>query len=115
MVTLYGISNCDAVRKAKAWFSEHHVAYEFVDYKKHGAPADKLRLWANDKGWEALCNKRGTTWRKLSDAQKAQVVDTESAIAIMVAEPSLIKRPVVESNSELLVGFDAQTYQQHLL
>ncbi len=107
-VTLYGIANCDTVKRARAWLSEHGVATAFHDYKKLGVPADRLDAWIAALGWVALVNRKGTTWRRLDPTTQAGVVDASSAGALMLAEPSLVKRPVVEwGDGAVTVGFDA--------
>ena len=112
-VRLYGIPNCDTVKKARRWLDDHGVAYAFHDYKKEGADPGRLATWADAAGWEVLLNRRGTTWRKLDDADKAGI-DRDRAIALMAAQPSLIKRPVVEHDGGVLVGFDAADWQARL-
>lgn len=109
MTTLYGISNCDTVKKARAWLDTAGVSYAFHDYKKLGAPPAKLAAWARQVGWEKLLNRAGTTFRKLPEADRADL-DEAKALALMSAHPSLIKRPVVEHGDTLLVGFDAEAY-----
>lgn len=104
MTTLYGIPNCDTVKKARSWLQERGVPYDFHDYKKAGIDAARLRGWASAVGWESLLNRAGTTFRKLPDADKAGI-DADRAIALMVAQPSMIKRPVVEHGDAVLVGF----------
>ena len=109
MIILYGIPNCDTVKKARAWLSGHGLAHAFHDFKKQGVAPEPLALWAQALGWERLLNRKGTTWRKLDAASQAAVVDAASACALMLAQPSVIKRPVVEWNGEagpLTVGFD---------
>ncbi|MBI2733638.1 MAG: ArsC family reductase [Aquabacterium sp.] len=104
---VYGIPNCNTVKKARTWLEEAGVAYTFHDYKKQGVPADRLDAWIKAVGWEVLVNRQGTTWRKLDDATKAGVVDATSAKALMLANASVIKRPVVERNGKVVcVGFD---------
>lgn len=103
-LTLYGIPNCDTVKKARTWLADRGVAYDFHDYKKSGIDRASLEGWANKLGWEKLLNRAGTTFRKLSDADKADI-DRPKAIDLMLAQPSLIKRPVVEHGDGLLVGF----------
>ncbi len=103
-ITLYGIPNCDTVKKARAWLDAAGVAYAFHDYKKAGIDAATLRGWAGEVGWEVLLNRAGTTFKKLPDADKAGL-DADKAIALMVAQPSMIKRPVVTGVGALLVGF----------
>jgi arsenate reductase len=106
-VTVYGIPNCNTVKKARVWLDEQGVSYTFHDYKKQGVPTKQLDAWIKAVGWEVLVNKQGTTWRKLDDATKASVVDAASAKALMLANASVIKRPVVEKDGVVLgVGFD---------
>ncbi len=106
MYTLYGIPNCDTVKKARAWMSGNGHSYSFHDFKKQGVPADRLAAWVDALGWEALVNRQGTTWRKLADSDKAAVIDAASACALMLAQPSVIKRPVLERNGQpVAVGF----------
>lgn len=107
-VTIYGIKNCDTMKKAFAWLDTHGVAYTFVDYKKTGAP-DALAAWADKVGWEKLLNRAGTTFKKLPDADKADL-DRDKALALMRAQPSMIKRPVVEAKGQVLVGFDPAAF-----
>ncbi|MBL0420211.1 ArsC family reductase [Ramlibacter sp. AW1] len=115
MIVLYGIPNCDTVKKARAWLSEHHIEHHFHDFKKAGVPADRLDRWSAQLGWETLLNRRGTTWRKLDATTQARVVDAASARSLMLQEPSLIKRPVVEwSDARTTAGFDARAWQQQL-
>jgi Spx/MgsR family transcriptional regulator len=105
---LYGIPNCDTVKRARTWLGEAGRAHEFHDFKKSGVPAERLDGWLGAVGWEVLVNRKGTTWRKLGDAQRAAVIDAASARALMLAEPSVIKRPVVEwDDGRITVGFDA--------
>ena len=109
--TLHGISNCDTVKRARAWLNEHGVADSFHDFKKQGLPEDRLQAWLSQVGWESLLNRRGTTWRQLGAATQAAVVDAASAAAVMRAQPSLIKRPVVEwPDGRVSVGFDAANW-----
>jgi arsenate reductase (glutaredoxin) len=103
-ITLYGIPNCDTVKKARIWLDAHHLAYAFHDYKKAGADAGKLVSWCDAKGWEIVLNRAGTTFKKLPDGDKAHL-DQAKAIALMLGQPSMIKRPVVEHPGGLLVGF----------
>lgn len=104
---VYGIPNCNTVKKARTWLEEAGVAYTFHDYKKQGVPADRLDAWIKAVGWEVLVNRQGTTWRKFDDATKAGVVDATSAKALMLANASVIKRPVVERDGKVVcVGFD---------
>ena len=101
---MYGIPNCDTVKKARKWLDANGIEYSFHDYKKVGADPAKLGAWADEAGWEALLNKRGTTFRKLSDDQKSHI-DRAKAIALMAEHPSMIKRPVMEHASGILIGF----------
>ena len=107
MITLYGIPNCDTVKKARAWLSEHGQAYTFHDFKKQGVPPGQLARWTQSAGWEKLLNRQGTTWRKLDAAAQAAVVDGASAQSLMRANASAIKRPVVDWGQDITVGFDA--------
>lgn len=108
---LYGIPNCTTVKKARAWLDEHGVAYDFHDYKKLGIDAATLHGWLAQRPWEQLVNRAGTTWRGLDDAEKAAVTDAASAAALMMAKPSVIRRPVVVEDGHLLaVGFDPDHY-----
>jgi arsenate reductase (glutaredoxin) len=104
MTTLYGIPNCDTVKKARTWLEGQGVDYAFHDYKKAGADASKLAAWCDAAGWETILNRAGTTFKKLPDADKAGL-DQAKAIALMLAQLSMIKRPVVEHPGGLLVGF----------
>jgi arsenate reductase (glutaredoxin) len=113
MITLYGITNCDTVKKSRAWFDTRAMAYEFHDFKKQGVPAHGLDSWVAALGWEPLVNKKGTTWRKLDAAAQAAVVDAASAKALMLAQPSVIKRPVVVLGSRITVGFCPDAWGQH--
>lgn len=112
-VHLYGIPNCDTVKKARAWLDQRGIDYRFHDYKKEGADLLKLSAWSDRIGWEALLNRRGTTFRALPDADTADI-DRTRAIELMQAHPSLIKRPVVEHGGALLVGFDSAEWEAAL-
>ncbi|WP_353204646.1 ArsC family reductase [Sphingomonas sp.] len=109
MTTLYGIPNCDTVKKARTWLAAHDIDYAFHEYKKAGVDAAALRRWVDRLGWEVLLNRAGTTFRALPDSDKTDL-NAEKAIAIMLANPSTIKRPVVESGEVLLAGFKPDTY-----
>ncbi len=114
MIVLYGIPNCDTVKKARTWLDEQGLSYQFHDYKKQGVPADKLPHWLQTLGWEKVLNRAGTTWRKLDEATKAGVTDAASAAALMQAQPSVIKRPLVEwADGRLSVGFSAELFASH--
>jgi arsenate reductase len=107
--TIHGIKACDTMKKARDWLDGHGVAYGFHDYKAVGAEAALLRGWAAKVGWETLLNRNGTTFRKLPDAAKADLTETK-AIALMVDQPSMIKRPVLDVDGELIVGFKPEAY-----
>lgn len=114
-VTLYGIPNCDTVRKARTWLAEHGVAVQFHDFKKAGVPADQLAHWMDAAGWQTVLNKRGTTWRRLDAAAQAAITDAVSAAAWLQTQPSAIKRPVLRwPDGAITVGFDAADWQQRL-
>jgi arsenate reductase len=108
-ITLYGIKACDTMKKARTWLDAKGVAYAFHDYKVAGISAEALKEWAKQVGWEVLLNRAGTTFRKLPDAQKENLTEAK-AIALMVAQPSMIKRPVLAANGRLLVGFRPDEY-----
>jgi arsenate reductase (glutaredoxin) len=105
-ITLYGIPNCDTVRRARAWLADQGRDAAFHDFKKQGVPADALDAWIAALGWERLLNRQGTTWRRLDDATRDAVVDATSARALMLVQPSVIKRPVVDWGGTWTVGFD---------
>ena len=108
--TLYGIRNCDTVKKARAWLEQQGVEYRFHDYKVAGIDMAQLNRWSKELGWEALLNRAGTTFRKLPDPQK-QNLNQETARALMLAQPSMIKRPVLELRGRLIVGFKPELYK----
>ncbi len=108
-VTIHGIKACDTMQKARAWLADHGVEYGFQDYKVAGVERATLEAWAGKVGWEVLLNRAGTTFRKLPDADKAGI-DQAKAIGLMLAQPSMIKRPVLEVDGELIVGFKPETY-----
>lgn len=113
--TLYGIPHCDTVKRARAWMAEQGVAHTFHDFAKAGVPAPRLQAWVDACGWEVLLNRKGTTWRKLDDAARAAVVDAASAMAVMRAHASCIKRPVVDwADGSITVGFDAAAWAARL-
>jgi len=114
-ITLYGIANCDTVKKARTWLAEHQAEVAWHDFKKQGVPEPHLDRWLKAAGWEKLVNRQGTTWRKLPDDDKAAVVDIASARALMLTQHSVIKRPVVEwPNGQVTVGFSEALFAQHL-
>ena len=109
--TLYGIRNCDTMKKAWTWLDQHKVAYDFHDYKKAGVDRARLEGWVRQLGWETLLNRSGTTFRKLPEADR-QGLDEKKAIELMLAKPSMIKRPVLETDGKLYVGFRPETYAE---
>lgn len=112
-ITLYGIKNCDTVKKARAWLDARKIVYTFHDYKTAGITAERLQHWCKELGWESLLNRAGTTFRKLSDADK-QGLTERKAIALMLAQPSMIKRPVLDLGKKRLVGFKPESYERAL-
>jgi Spx/MgsR family transcriptional regulator len=110
-VTLYGIKNCDTMKKARAWLDAKGVPYAFHDYKAEGVDRARLETWAGSVGWETLLNRAGTTFRKLPDADKAGL-DEGRAIALMLDQPSMIKRPVLDLGGRLVVGFKPEQYEE---
>jgi arsenate reductase (glutaredoxin) len=112
MITLYGIPNCDTVKKARAWLTAHGVEHQFHDFKKQGVPETALDHWLAALGWEPLVNRKGTTWRQLDEATRATVMDAASARTLMLAHSSVIKRPVVQWTDDVTVGFDAEAWQR---
>ncbi len=114
MITLYGIPNCGSVKKARDWLESQGIAYEFHDFKKAGIDKDTIAQWMKQVSWEVLVNKKGTTWRGLPDTTKASVTTASSATQLMMANPSVIKRPVLCKSKTVMVGFDADTYEEHL-
>ena len=112
-VTVWGIKNCDTMKKAFAWLEAHGVAYEFVDYKKSGVVASHLPDWNQRSGWQKLLNTRGLMWRKLDESERTDM-DEAKALALMERYPVLIKRPVIDTGGALLVGFDAEQYAREL-
>ncbi len=112
-VILFGIKNCDTMKKAFNWLSENGVDYEFTDYKKAGVAAAHLADWSQRAGWETLLNKRGLTWKKLTDAERTDVNETK-AIELMTQHPSLIKRPVLDTGRQLIIGFTPENYAEQL-
>ena len=110
---IYGIRNCDTMKKAFAWLDSRKIAYDFHDYKKDGVPAGKLKEWAARAGWEKLANSRGPTWRKIPEAQRENLTEAR-ALALLAQNSSAIKRPVVEAGVVLLIGFDPAEYSAAL-
>ena len=113
-LTLYGIPNCDTVKKARAWLAGNGIDATFHDYKKQGVPAELLASWVEHFGWERVLNRRGTAWRQLDPAVQASVHDAASAIAVMRAHASTIKRPVLARGKDLLIGFDEADWSRML-
>lgn len=110
-VTIYGIKNCDTMKKARAWLADHSIEADFHDYKASGIDRPHLERWCAEAGWETVLNRAGTTFRKLDDADK-QGLDQKKAIALMLAQPSMIKRPVLEAGDRIIVGFKPDRYEQ---
>ena len=108
-VTIYGIKNCDTMKRARAWLDDHGVKYAFHDYKNVGIDKPRLEAWAKEVGWETLLNRAGTTFRKLPDKDRENVTEMK-AIALMLAQPSMIKRPVLDAGGKLIVGFKPEAY-----
>ena len=113
MIKIYGIKNCDTMKKALAWLATHGIAHEFIDYKKTGIAEAHLPDWNQRAGWKTLLNTRGLMWKKLSEAERTDVDETK-ALALMAATPSLIKRPVLDTGTKLLVGFNPEIYESEL-
>ena len=115
-ITLYGIPNCDTVKKARTWLDAHALAHTFHNFKKDGVKPTMVQSWLKDNNWEGLLNRKGTTWRALADARKACIIDASSAIALMCEAPSVIKRPVLTIGNAATqhshVGFSDALYQQ---
>lgn len=111
--TMYGIKNCDTIKKARDWLAEHGRAYDFHDYKASGIDRATLQGWVDALGWEILLNRAGTTFRKLPDAERTDI-DAAKAIRLMEAQPSMIRRPVLDVDGELLVGFKPDVYRARL-
>jgi Spx/MgsR family transcriptional regulator len=112
-VTIYGIKNCDTMKKARGWLDGHGVAYGFHDYKAAGIERARLESWAREVGWETLLNRAGTTFRKLPEKDRDGLTE-KKAIALMLEQPSMIKRPVLDAGGRLLVGFKPETYEKAL-
>ncbi|RJF86010.1 ArsC family reductase [Sphingomonas cavernae] len=112
-ITMYGIKNCDTIKKARTWLEDRGIAYDFHDYKAVGADEAALRGWVSEHGWETILNRAGTTFRKLPDADRVGL-DADKAIALMLAQPSMIKRPVLDLGERRLVGFKPDQYEAAL-
>ncbi|MCX4025457.1 ArsC family reductase [Endozoicomonas sp. SM1973] len=114
MIKLYGIKNCDTVKKARKWLDEQQIAYEFHDFKTAGIHRDIIAQWLTQLDQDTLINKRGTTWRRIPETQKINLTD-EKAITLMLANPSVIKRPVLDKDGNISVGFSPESYSEILL
>lgn len=112
-IVLYGIRNCDTVKKARAWLDGRQIAYTFHDYKTAGIEAERLQRWCGELGWETLLNRAGTTFRKLPEADR-QGLDAGKAVTLMLAQPSMIKRPVLDLGKQRIVGFKPEIYERAL-
>ena len=111
MITLFGIKNCDTIKKARNWLTQSAITYRFHDYRIDGLDELQLKQWSTELGWQQLLNTRGTTWRKLADAERADL-DEARAIQLMLTYPALIKRPLLDTGAARYLGFDANTYEQ---
>jgi arsenate reductase len=111
-ITVYGIPNCDSVKKARVWLSERGIDYTFHDFKKQGVPAAAVDLWLSHVSWDMLVNRKGTTWRKLDPARQARVTDAASARDLMLEHASVIKRPVMVTGQEVIVGVNPEAWQR---
>lgn len=111
MTTVYGIKNCDTVKKACKWLDKNNIDYQFHDFRKDGLTQAKVKQWFRQLDWELLLNRRGTTWRKLPDSEKDSINKT-NAIKLLTEQPTLIKRPVIEHCKDVLVGFSEDTYKE---
>lgn len=112
-IKIYGIKNCDTMKKAFAWFEENSIAYEFIDYKKAGVAVQHLPDWNKRAGWETLLNKRGLMWKKLTEEERTDVGEAK-ALTLLAQYPAMIKRPVIDTGTNLLVGFDPDLYAKEL-
>jgi len=112
MVEVYGIKNCNTVKKALNWLTENNISFNFHDFKKEPATVEKLEAWEQEVSWEVLVNKKGTTWKKLSAEEQQSVIDAASANTVLVQHNSMIKRPVIEVKDAIVVGFDEVIYSQ---
>ena len=108
-INVYGIPNCDTIKKTLDWYKKKNIPVEFYDYKKYGIKKEKLSHWCKEVGWEVLLNKKSTTWRSLTTEDQQQVTNEKMAIKLMIEFPSIIKRPVIELNNKIMVGFN-ETY-----
>jgi len=113
-IDMYGIANCDTIKKARRWLKEHEISYTFHDYKKEPINIENLQTWCEQVGWEVLLNKRGTTWRKLSDVDKSHL-NQDKAIHLLLVHTSMIKRPVLLVGEKVLLGFSETSYEDSFL
>ena len=113
MIEIFGIKNCDTMKKAFRWLDEHNITYTFHDYKKEGLDEATAKAWVDELGWESVINKRGTTWRKLEEETKS-TMDNENAVRIMMSQSSIIKRPLLKIDDAIILGFSADEYTQRL-
>lgn len=113
MMTLYGISNCSTVKKAKDWLQANHIDYQFHDYRQQGLSADLLEKMETELGWETMLNKRSTSWRQLNEEQQ-KTISKQTALQYMLQTPTLIKRPILNTGEKMIVGFTAEKYQEQL-
>lgn len=111
MITIYGIKNCDTMKKAFKWLDEHHIDYHFHNYKVEGITDDQLQIFLNSLGWKNVLNQRGTTWRKLDEVVRKSVIDEQTAIAVIQQNLSIIKRPIITKGNKVLAGFSSELYQ----
>ncbi len=114
-ITVYGIPNCDTIKKTLAWFKQHKINIEFQDYKRSGIGKEKLTGWCKKAGWELLLNKKSTTWRNLSAPAQAKIINQSSAIKLMIENTSIIKRPVIEFRDKIFIGFDEAVFSKYFL
>jgi arsenate reductase (glutaredoxin) len=110
-IILYGIPNCDTTKKAMAWLQKNNIAFSFHDYKLQGISKEKLDYWCNKQGWETIFNKRSTTWRELPEAEQLKVTNQAAATKVMLVSNSIIKRPVIEYNGKIMLGFNEAIYK----
>lgn len=115
MIKMYGIPNCDIIKKASTWLTKNNISFELHDYKKEGICAEKLNAWSKIKGWEVIFNKRSTTWKEISKTYEGILNNQAEAIRIMQQHTSIIKRPVIEVNDEIIVGYDESAYIDKIL
>ena len=114
-ITVYGIPNCDTIKKTLAWFKQHKIDVGFWDYKKSGITKEKLSGWCKKSGWEVLLNKKSTTWRSLTLPEQKKITNQSSAIKLMIKNNSIIKRPVIESGDKIFIGFDEAAFVKYFL